>query len=432
MPNHTTAGWQRARQLIACVAVMLAVASPQYTWTLFSTHLAESMGVRLSDVQVAFTLFVLAQSWLVPFLGYAVDRFGARLIVAAGGVLVGFSWVASGLAHSLAAVYVGYALGGVGVGAVYGASLGTILKWFPERRGLAAGLAVGAYGSGAALTVLPIQRVIDAAGYRTAFVACGLLQGLVVIALSWLIVTPSAGWPERRGEPGRAPASIAPGFRPLEMLRTRAFALMYLASVLVMFGGLLVLAQLKPIAVAAGLDRVPIISGVSTLALALMANLGIGALARPMWGWLSDRIGRYTTMTAAFAVGGVGMIGLLYSLQHPFGFVLLSSLTIFAWGSSFVLFSAAVADVFGATYAATNNGIHYTSKGVAAIFAGWGAARLLELTGSWSSVLWLAAGCNLLAAALVLLALRPAVSEARARRTEPLPVRAAHSEGHGD
>jgi len=413
---------------------MLAVASPQYTWTLFSTPLAEGLGVRLSEVQVAFTLFILMQSWLVPVLGYAVDRFSARLVVAAGGVLVGFSWIASGLTQSLGGLYLAYAMGGIGVAAVYGACLGTVLRWFPDRRGLAAGLAVGAYGSGAVLTVMPIQWAIAQAGYRAAFVGWGLLQGLAVVALAWVIVTPYAGWRPRAGSAAPPVRAAAASLRPAEMVRTRAFGLMYVVAVLVTFGGLLVTAQLKPMAVSAGLDgtSLPGGMGMNTLTIALMANLAVGALARPFWGWLSDRMGRYEAMILSFGLGGAAIVGLIYGLRSPFWFVGLSTLTIFAWGSSFVLFSAAVGDAFGSDYAATNTGIQYTSKGVAAIFAGWGAARLLELTESWIPVLWLAAGCNFAAAALVLLSLRPAVARLAARR-RPRPVaRPAHSAGHGD
>jgi len=142
-----------------------------------------------------------------------------------------------------------------------------------------------------------------------------------------------------------------------------------------------------------------------------------GALG-PLLGWLSDRIGRYRTMSIAFTLGGLAIFGLLELVRLPLGFVVFSCLTAFTWGASFVLFSAAIGDAFGTDYAATNNGIHYTSKGVAAIFAGWGAARVVEATGSWSPVFWLGVACNLMAAFIVLFVLRPAISRAMARRRE--------------
>ena len=400
---------------------MLAVASPQYTWTLFSTHLAESMSVRLSDVQVAFTLFILAQSWLVPVLGYVMDLLGARIVVALGGILVGLSWVGSGLANSLWELYLFYAMGGVGVAAVYGACIGLVLKWFPDRLGLAAGLAVGAYGSGAALTVVPIRHLIEGADYRAAFTIWGLLLGVVIVMAAWPMMVPHPGW--RAPERGRRLADTLPqsshcgaSATPLQMIRSGAFYLLYVVAVLVTFGGLMVSAQLKPIAVAHGIDRVAILSSVDALALALMANLAVAAIARPFWGWLSDRIGRYRTISLAFTLGGLAILGLLELARHPLGFVVFSCLTAFTWGASFVLFSAAIGDAFGTDYAATNNGIHYTSKGVAAVFAGWGAAKLVELTGSWTPVFWLGVACNLLAAFIVLFILQPAIARAMAAR----------------
>jgi len=150
----------RRWQLTVCAVAMTAIASPQYTWTLFTEPLARGLTAQLSEIQVAFTLFILTQSWLVPVLGYVTDLLGARIVVALGGILVGLSWVGSGLANSLGELYLFYALGGVGVAGVYGACIGLVLKWFPDRRGLAAGLAVGAYGSGAALTVVPIRHLI--------------------------------------------------------------------------------------------------------------------------------------------------------------------------------------------------------------------------------------------------------------------------------
>lgn len=414
---------KRRWQLAACVIAMMAIASPQYAWTLFAEPLARGLTAPLSQIQVAFTLFILAQSWLVPVLGYVMDLLGARIVVALGGVLVGVSWAGSGLAHSVWELYLFYAMGGVGVAAVYGACIGLVLKWFPDRRGLAAGLAVGAYGSGAALTVVPIRRLIEGAGYRTAFMTWGLLLGAVIVFAAWPMMMPHPGWraPESRRRPGgTSPQASYHGASatPFQMIRSGTFYLLYLVAVLVTFGGLMVSAQLKPIAVAHGIDQVAILPTVDALALALITNLAVAAVARPFWGWLSDRIGRYRTMALAFALGGMAIFGLLELARVPLGFVVFSCLTAFTWGASFVLFSAAIGDAFGTDYAATNNGIHYTSKGVAAIFAGWGAARLVEATGSWAPVFWLGVGCNLLAAFIVLFILQPAIAGAVARRRE--------------
>ncbi len=428
----------RRWQLAACVVAMTAIASPQYAWTLFTGPLAHGLNSPLSVVQVAFTLFILAQSWLVPVLGYVMDLLGARIVVALGGILVGVSWVGSGLANSVWELYLFYTVGGVGVAAVYGACMGLVLKWFPDRRGLAAGIAVGAYGSGAALTVVPIRRLIESAGYQTAFVLWGFLLGAAIVLAAWPMMVPHPGWRprERRRGPGGKPPDMplnVVSATPSQMLRSSAFYLLYIVAVLVTFGGLMVSAQLKPIATAHGIDRIAIVPGVDALALALMSNLVVAAMARPFWGWLSDRIGRYRTMSIAFTFGGLAIFGLLEFGRLPLGFVLFSSLTAFTWGASFVLFSAAIGDAFGSAYAATNSGIHYTSKGVAAIFAGWGAARVAETTGTWTPVFWLGAVCNLAAAFVVLFVLRPAISRTIGRRraspSPPETARPIRSEG---
>lgn len=422
-------------QMVACMIAMTASANLQYTWTLFTLPLSEGLQAKLSDVQIAFTLFVLTQSWLVPIEGFLVDRLGARIVVTVGGLLVGLSWIASGLAESLSGLYAGYLLGGVGVGAVYGACVGSVLKWFPDRRGLAAGLVVGAYGSGAALTVIPIQRMIERSGYHSAFITWGIVQGIVIMGMAWFMVAPLPGWRPVGWEHAvikireRVQQSLV-SYTPIQMVRTSTFYLMYLMSTLVTFGGLVVTAQLKPIAAAYGLDRTVVLLGVSALAVALMVNLISGGLTRPFWGWVSDRIGRYNTMTTAFGLGTLAVLGLVYLVRSPFWFVLLSAGTVFTWGASFVLFSAATGDVFGSEYAATNNGIQYTAKGVSSIFAGWGAAKLLEVTGSWVPVLWVAFACNLLSAILAFFWLKPMVARITARPEVGVPSAAESRRSH--
>jgi MFS transporter, OFA family, oxalate/formate antiporter len=407
-------------QLVACIIAMMAIANLQYAWTLFTIPLTQRLQAPLSSVQLAFTLFILAETWLVPFEGYLVDRLGARRIVTVGGCLVGLSWIGCGLAASLRALWVAYAIGGIGAGAIYGACVGTALKWFPDRRGLAAGLTAGAYGFGTALTVIPIQWTIAGRGYQSAFLIWGFLQGLVVMAAAWFLRAPPAGWQPAGWE--RDAAMIqrnmyqsAVSYTPWQMVQTGPFWLMYLLMTLVAFGGLMVTAQLKPIAATYGLDQTVVLFGVTALGLALILDRVLNGLTRPFWGWVSDHIGRYHTMTLAFTLEALAIVVLLQLVHHPLWFILLTGVTFFAWGEIFSLFPAAIGDVFGPDYATTNYGIQYTAKGIASIAAGWGAAKILEMTNSWLPVFWIAVACDLLAAGLACFGLRMLVARRIAR-----------------
>ncbi len=415
-------------QLSACIVAMMAIANLQYAWTLFTIPLTKSLNATLSAVQITFTLFILTETWLVPFEGYLVDRLGARLIVSLGGILVGLSWVASGLVQSLGAVYVVYAIGGIGAGAVYGACVGTALKWFPDRRGLAAGATAGSYGFGTALTVIPIQRMIENSGYNMAFIVWGIIQGIVVMVAAQFMLAPLQGWKpagwERVAERIRKTIhQSAVSYTPLQMVRTGPFWVMYLMMTLVAFGGLMVTAQLKPIAVTYGLDKTAVLFGITALGLALMLDRILNGLTRPFWGWVSDHLGRYNTMAIAFSLEALAILALLQLAHRPIWFVILTGFTFFAWGEIFSLFPAAIGDVFGPGYATTNYGIQYTAKGAASIFAGWGAARLLEATGSWIPVFWVAVACDVLAALAAFFWLKSLVPNITARQKlgGPLP-----------
>ncbi len=421
-------------QLGACILSMMAIANLQYAWTLFTIPLAEALGARLSAVQVAFTLFILAETWLVPVEGYLIDRFGARRVVAVGGLLVGLGWIGSGRADTLRQLYLWYAIGGVGAGAVYGASIGPALKWFPDRRGLAAGLAAGSYGFGTALTVIPIQRMIEASGYRSAFITWGIIQGVVVIMAAQFLAKPPAGWsPAARAvSVSRRVVQATVSSTPWQMVRTPTFWLMYSMMTMVAFGGLMVTAQLRPIAATYGLDTRVLWFGITALGLALVLDRILNGVTRPFWGWVSDHIGRYNTMAIAFSLEALAIFALLQLVDHPIWFVVMSGFVFFAWGEIYSLFPAAIGDVFGPDYATTNYGIQYTAKGTASIFAGWGAAMLVELTGSWIPVLWVAVACDLTAAALAFFWLRPLVTRLTtqrvpAERAPEMPVAAAAS-----
>ena len=412
-------------QLVGCVVMMMAIANLQYAWTLFTIPLTKAFGVKLSTVQLAYTMFILFETWLVPFEGYLIDKLGARRVVSVGALLVGASWIGSGMVQSVAGLYFWYSVGGVGAGAVYGACMGMALKWFPDHRGLAAGLTAGSYGFGTALTVLPIQYLINGSGYQSAFIIFGIVQGVIVLVLAQFMMSPPAGW---LPHDWHAPVSVATtkiSYTPLQMVRSSTFYLMYFMMTLVAFGGLMVTAQLRPIAASYGLDNYVMIFGMTALSIAMMLDRILNGLTRPFWGWVSDHIGRYNTMGLAFGLEAIAKIALVLLVSNPVAFVLLTGLTFFAWGEIFSLFPATIGDVFGPKYATTNYGIQYTSKGLASIFAGWGAAVLVEMTGSWLPALWVGVVCDVVAALLAVLALKPLVA-ARMKKYEHLEPEILH------
>jgi len=394
-------------QMVAGVIAMMAIANLQYAWTLFTKPLTSSLHASLPAVQFAFSAFVFAETFLVPFEGYLIDKLGPRLLIGIGGVLVGIGWIGSGYANTVGVLDAYYTIGGIGAGIVYGGSIGNVLKWFPDHRGLCVGITSGAYGIGTALTVAPIATMIKSDGYRHTFIFWGIIQGLIVIACSLFIVRPPAGWlPAGWKDKGKVRVSGV-DMTWTQMMGTGSFWMIYFMMTLVAFGGLVVTAQINPIASFYGVDKVVIAWGMSALVLAISVNRIVNGATRPFWGWASDHIGRENAMFLAFLLEGVAVFGLLQLIHKPVWFILLSSLAFFAWGEIFSLFPAITADLFGRKWATTNYGVVYTAKGVAAFFAGYVAALASVKTGSWVGVFWVMILCDVTAAFLALLWLKP-------------------------
>lgn len=402
----------RWAQLIAGIIAMMAIANLQYAWTLFTKPLTVSLHTTLASVQVAFAAFVLAETWLVPFEGYLVDKIGPRVMIAIGGVLVGIGWIGAGKAITVRELIIYYTLGGIGAGVVYGGTIGNALKWFPDHRGLCVGLTAGAYGVGTALTVAPIAAMIKNSGYAHTLVVWGIIQGLVVLCAAVFIVRPPAGWtpPGWAQTEAKVKAHVHTSsidVTPREMMRTGSFWIIYVMMTMLAFGGLVVTAQLSPIAIFYHVDKVLVAFGMTALVLAIEVNRVLNGLTRPFWGWVSDHIGRENTMFIAFMLEAVAVLLLLQFISKPLWFILLSGLAFFAWGEIFSLFPAITGDLFGKTWATTNYGIVYTAKGVASIFAGPVAAMASAKTGSWVPIFWVMIACDVVAAFMALLWLKP-------------------------
>ena len=406
--SGATASGFRWGQLVMGIVCMAMIANLQYGWTLFVNPIADKHGWSRAAIQVAFTIFVLTETWLVPIEGYLVDRFGPRPVVMAGGLLCGLGWVLNSYADSLTLLYIAAAVGGVGAGAVYGTCVGNALKWFPDRRGLAAGLTAAGFGAGSALTIIPISAFIKSNGYEAAFLYFGIGQGVIVFLISFFL---------RRAPSTKAAAVTAKArvqqtsieYSPGQVLRQPSFWVMYLMFVMVAAGGLMATAQLGPIARDFKIGDTPVnIMGLvlPALTFALAIDRVLNGLTRPFFGWVSDKIGREPTMFIAFGLEAVGILGLYHYGRDPVLFVLLTGMVFFAWGEIYSLFPSTCADTFGAKYAAANAGLLYTAKGTASLLVPLSSV-LAASTGSWHAVFIVASALNAAAALMAWFVLRP-------------------------
>ena len=391
-------------QLLLGVICMAAVANLQYGWTLFVNPIDAKYHWGRAAIQVAFTLFVLIETWLVPVEGYLVDKYGPRIVVLGGSILVGAAWIMNSMADSLAMLYVAAAIGGIGVGSVYGTCVGNALKWFPGRRGLAAGFTAAGFGAGAALSIVPIKNMIDAAGYEHAFLTFGIGQGLLVFVVAWgLRVAPPAV-----GKAVVKANQSARSFAPMEVIKKPVFWVLYLMFTLVASGVLMMAASMAPLAKDLHVEKVTVeMFGLAMPALtfALTLNRYFDGFGRPFFGWISDKIGRENTMGIAFTLGAISLYTLSQSGSNPSVFVLVTALYFLVSGEIYSLFPATQGDTFGSKFAAANAGMLYTAKGTAALVVPMAAA--IAASSGWGAVFAIATAFNLCAAGLGLFVLKP-------------------------
>jgi oxalate/formate antiporter len=387
------------------VACMVAASNIQYSWTQFVPEIEKAHGWERAAIQTAFAIFVIVQTWCTPFVGALIDRLGPRALVLFGGVFTGLAWVINSYATTLPGFYAGSIVGGLGVGAVYATCINNAIKWFPDRRGLAVGLTAAGYGSGTILTVIPISRMIASAGYQSTFFTFGLIQGAVILAFASLLRAPAAGAVTYKAAVVQSRRDYTLG----EALRTPVFWVMLAMFTGTVTGGLMVVAQLSVIAEDLGVRNIEmnfVLFTMAALPFALMMNTIVNGVSRPVFGWLSDHIGRERVMFIAFSLEAVGILALAWYGSNPWAFVVLSGIVFFAWGEVYSLFSATAGDTFGTKNIGTIYGLLYCAKGIAALLVPFGNV-LMEATGTWTSVLYTMAVLDISAALAAILILKP-------------------------
>jgi OFA family oxalate/formate antiporter-like MFS transporter len=402
-------------RLGAAVTAMTMIANLQYGWTLFVKPIMAGKPWKLSDVQWAFTIFIALETWAMPCSGWLIDRIGPRLFLTAAGVMCGIGWSGLGQAQTLTALYLLYALAGFGAALVYCGSMGVALKWFPDKRGLAAGLISAGFGSGASLFIPLMAYVIRVQDYKAAFIYTGIFQGLLIVIAGQLLKNPTPS----DSIPAPARMSARGGrenFTSMEMLQTPHFYMMFLMAVMMGIGGLMATAQVGPMAGTLNI-------GAAVLTLSLTLNPLANGASRLFWGWASDHIGRERAMIIAFFLQAIFLLSVVtVGKSSSTMFILTLVLVYFTWGEVYSLFPSLSADLFGSKNASSNYSFLYSAKGVASIVGGGLAATLFEKTGSWDYGFY---GCAVLALCSAVMAIVLKSMPLPSRKTQTVPPAAA-------
>jgi MFS transporter, OFA family, oxalate/formate antiporter len=399
--------WNRWNQLVLGLIAMMAISSPQYVWTLFTGPLNQKLGTTLAELQWTFSLLIILQTWCSPMQAYLVDRYGPRLLISVGALMSGGGWVLSSYVDNLWALYFTYGvICGFGTGIIYVGIIGLMVRWFPDRRGLATGLAAAGYGFGAFFTSFPIDSMIKSSGYAHTLVVWGIIQGVIgIVAAQWLRVPPEGWLPEGYSPATATTTQTGRSYTPREMLKNPVFWLLFVMMSMMSTSGLMVTSNVGPFAREYKVAEV-LVLGMAALPLSLTLSRVTNGLTRPFFGWVSDHIGREMTMFVAFTLEAVAILVLFAFIDQPALFVVLTGLVFFGWGEIFSLFPSTLTDTFGPRYAATNYGFLYIAQGVGSILGGPAAAYLKQITGNWNAVFIVVACLDILTAVLAITALR--------------------------
>jgi OFA family oxalate/formate antiporter-like MFS transporter len=379
----------RWRVVVGGVSMNLALGS-LYGWSVFVLPLEREFGWTRSQTSWVYTIAVVVFASTFVLAGRIQDRRGPRLCAFAGAILVAAGFVLASFTTSLWFLYVAFGLVvGAGNGFGYATPMPVASKWFPDRRGLVVGLMVGGYGAGSAIFGPVATSLIGSVGWRPTFRLLGVVFLVMGLLGAWLLENPPPGYAPRGWTPPGG-AALRRDYSTREMLRTPQFYGLWIAYALGATAGQMTISQLVPFARSAGLG-----AAVATLALPISAAGNAGG--RILSGWLSDALGRVTTLRLMILASAVAMPALFAWREQVVLFFVLVACVYWCYGTQLSVFASATADLYGTRHLGLNYGVLFTAWGAAGIFGPMIAGRVFDTFGGYRYAFYAASALAVIA-----------------------------------
>lgn len=403
------------RWVIAIAGVFMQLAlGAVYAWSVFRVPLAKQFGWSISEITLTFTISIFMLGIAAFFGGLWLNRQGPRIVALVGGALYGLGvFLASFSANRLWWLYISFGvIGGIGLGLAYIVPVAVLVKWFPDRRGLITGIAVGGFGAGALITAPVATGLIQGVGVLATFAYLGLAYLIVTVVASLFMQNPPEGWKPEGWTPTASETKqrAAHDYTLGEALRTWQWYALWLLLFLNTFAGISVISQEAPI-----FQELVGVSAVVAASMVGIASIG-NAFGRVFWAWVSDLLTRRTTFVVMFVLQ-ILLFWFLPSVSGVALMTILSFVVLMCYGGGFGTMPAFAADYFGSKNVGPIYGLMLTAWGVASAVGPLLIAYMRQTTGSYRGPLHVIAGVMAVSTVLPILVSRPQTGSA-ARKAE--------------
>jgi OFA family oxalate/formate antiporter-like MFS transporter len=392
------------RWVIAIAGVFLQIAlGAVYAWSVFRVPLAKQFGWSISEVTLTFTISIFVLGFAAFFGGLWLNRKGPRVVALTGGALYGLGVFLASFSHNLWWLYLSFGvIGGIGLGLGYIVPVAVLVKWFPDRRGLITGIAVGGFGAGALITAPVATRLIQSVGVLSTFAYLGIAYLIVTVITGLFMQNPPDGWKPVGWTPTTNQTSHRAGrdFTLSEALKTWQWYALWLLLFLNTCAGISIISQEAPL-----FQEETGVTAAIAASMVGLASIG-NAVGRVFWAWVSDLITRSATFFVMF-VAQILLFWFLPNIATAWFLTIVTFVVLMCYGGGFGTMPAFTADYFGPKNVGPIYGLMLTAWGFASVFGPLLIAHMRETAGSYRGALHIIAGVMTISAVLPILVRPP-------------------------